>query len=102
MPGSPASDIANIDPANPIYIGSDQAAGPIKFAGRGTEVSCAMTLWLCRQKKNHDANARYQQNSIGYDTFQSSTQSYVSIGPAATLALGLTECCARHGRGKAS
>ncbi|KAK5279222.1 hypothetical protein LTR40_008111, partial [Exophiala xenobiotica] len=76
-PGNAATNIDNIPPSKPIYVGSDQASGYLRFV---------------------HLEAR---NSGGNDTFRSQTShNYMSIGPAATLALGLTECCAEHGRGK--
>lgn len=78
MPGNASSNIDNILPRFPVYEGHDPVSGYLKFYSRPTG------------------------NSIGFDIFRGHTHNYSSIGPSATLALGLTELCARLGRGKVS
>lgn len=77
MSGSKGTDIDNVKPTVSVYTGATPE-GRIKFFGRDDD------------------------STIGFDVFRSHTQDYASIGPAATLALGLTECCAALGRGKVS
>lgn len=81
MPGHRGTAATNIDsvPAHRnIYIGTDAEVGYLKFFTQSAT------------------------KTPGYDIYNNITQSYASMGPAATLALGITECCARFGRGKVS
>lgn len=76
MPGSSATDIDRVPADQRVYLGSDAETGYIKFFTRDPE------------------------KTPGFDIHQSHTDTYATMGPAAALALGLTECCALFGRGK--
>ncbi|KAK5055138.1 hypothetical protein LTR84_012886 [Exophiala bonariae] len=70
---SAATNIDNIPASQRVYLGA-RADGYLNFYSRGP--------------------------SPGFDVVNTITGGYASMGPAAMLALGLTECCARFGRGK--
>lgn len=66
--------IANVSPDTRAYIGANNVTGQVKF----------------------------EDNGLGWYLWDTSAQVYKQAGPSITLAMGLTECCAKHGHGKVS
>lgn len=66
-----STHIINIAPSVPIYLGANVQSGQLDFTNDGK----------------------------GYTLRNRKTGSYTELGARVTLAMGLTECCARFGHG---
>lgn len=67
-------NIHNIPADHTAYIGANRTTGQVKFV----------------------------ENGAGWYLFPLDTLNHRELGPSVTLAMGLTECCARYGRAKVS
>lgn len=56
----------------------------------------------CYEGASREDQLKFRNGGKGWAVLSPKTLNYVHVGAAATIAMGLTECCAEYGRGKVS